>query len=601
MLVRDREHGGRAGVGAYPLGHLEPAFVRELHAADAEVRSARQVEASRQTKQRHDDDRDDRRPRASLHHPGQHSAGDDAAQQRPEDEELGVVPHPGLQHDHARHDKPQPHRREPGRKRGWKPSVKHVPGDQQREKERRVPDPEPHDVGQEKIEGSLALPVGEGEPTGLDAVAGDPGQVSADAGVVGRPHPGQDRNTDDQGWCEKRQPLDTPIEQRPKKCQGHDRAPCVNVEHGQQPRDQAREDKRPPSLSPAQRHPQDDEEDQGKAEPEQRRALGHQVREHGIEPLEVDVAIEGVLAGQMRHRGEAKMLDVARQVDEAEAAAEQEDEDRDRRARAVAEKSRGRQVDHARKRQSEHGAGRGQGFREGKADRDQVGGEEIDHERVAEAVAGVDRKLGREVVAVRERAGKAEVRGPVPPDVDVAGVKPARRVHVGLMQEVGGPGTADQEHREQWPGMAGARPPRRPTPSRVAPIAGHLVASHKDAGAAHQQRDAEPEQRGDGIDIARHQSRHERRDRQRRGADHDAEDDPLLERECDPGQVGDAESRRRGGGEVCGCDQFQQKSCGCDGGRFGLQLTSHSFGPQGGVPSLSAYAETEMGKAVQSG
>src|SRR5437762_1019523 len=105
-------------------------------------------------------------------------------------------------------------------------------------------------------------------------------------------------------------------------------------------------------------------------------------------------------------------------------------------------------------RQPEHAARRGQGFCEGQAQRDEVGREKVDHERVAEVMSGVDGKLRWKVVAERKRAGKAEVRGPVAPDVAVTGVQTVWRKDVCLVQEMHGPRRANEKHGGERPGMA---------------------------------------------------------------------------------------------------------------------------------------------------
>jgi hypothetical protein len=72
------------------------------------------------------------------------------------------------------------------------------------------------------------------------------------------------------------------------------------------------------------------------------------------------------------------------------------------------------------------------------------------------------------------------------------------------------------------------------------------------------------------------------------------------------GWVGARPSRPRRCKELPGLDtlgplQLQHHSCGCDAGRFGLQLTSHILGPHIGVPGLGSLAEIEIGSPVHNG
>ena len=188
--------------------------------------------------------------------------------------------------------------------------------------------------------------------------------------------------------------------------------------------DHAGEKKWAPVRALANREPQDDEHDQRQAEAEQRRPLRDEICEHRVEPLEVDVAVQGVLAHEVSQRAGAGALHVAEQVHESETPAQQEQEDRDRGGGASGCKSPGGEVDHRGQSEHQHRRRRGQRLGQRRAERHEIGGEEVDHERVAEVVARIDGELGREVAAVRKRPGIAEVCRPVAPDVDVAGVKP---------------------------------------------------------------------------------------------------------------------------------------------------------------------------------
>src|SRR2546430_1110538 len=136
VLVGHRKDGRGARVSARPIGDLQSAGVREQVGARAVVRGSGQVEEAREPEKDHDDDGEDRGRAASPQHERQHAASDDAAEQRPEDEELGVVPGPGLEHEQVRDQEPPPHRREPLRVGGGKPAVQGLAGDQQRYQDR---------------------------------------------------------------------------------------------------------------------------------------------------------------------------------------------------------------------------------------------------------------------------------------------------------------------------------------------------------------------------------------------------------------------------------------------------------------------------------
>ena len=154
---------------------------------------------------------------------------------------------------------------------------------------------------------------------------------------------------------------------------------------------------------------------------------------------------------QGRH---AVLLKIPQQVDKTKPAAQQEDEHGDGRGETPRCEAERGQVNHPRQGETQSGAGRGDGLRERQPERDQVRCEEVDHERVAEAMPGVDRELGRKVVPVGERPRKAQVRGPVAPDVDVARVQPAWRVDPRLVEQVDGPRAAHEHDGQQRPRMA---------------------------------------------------------------------------------------------------------------------------------------------------
>ena len=187
---------------------------------------------------------------------------------------------------------------------------------------------------------------------------------------------------------------------------GDDRAVGVDMEYRHRAGDHACKQEGAPIQPLADRQPDQHERDQREAEPEQGRALRHEVGEHGIEPLKVVVAIERVLAWQVLEDAQAATPNVPDEVEKAESAAEQEHEDGDRRRNATPGEPQRREVQHRRKRETEQPAGQHQRRGQAAPEWDQVGREEIDHEGVAEVIAGVDGKLRREVVRVGERSGE---------------------------------------------------------------------------------------------------------------------------------------------------------------------------------------------------
>ena len=70
----------------------------------------------------------------------------------------------------------------------------------------------------------------------------------------------------------------------------------MDVKDGHGAGDHAREQERAPAQSLAHCQPQQHKHDERKAETEQRRALRHQVGEHWVQPLVVEVAVQRVLA-----------------------------------------------------------------------------------------------------------------------------------------------------------------------------------------------------------------------------------------------------------------------------------------------------------------
>src|SRR5256886_14168421 len=143
----------------------------------------------------------------------------------------------------------------------------------------------------------------------------------------------------------------------------------------------------------------------------------------------------------MRDHAQPATQDVGEEVDKAKAAAEQEYEYRDRGGGATGGEPQSGQVEHRWKREAQHAAGCGDGLGQRQPDGNQLRGEEVDHERVAKAVARVDRVLGRKVVTVGERAGEAQMSRPVAPDIDIARVQAGWCVDVRLVQEVDRPHT----------------------------------------------------------------------------------------------------------------------------------------------------------------
>src|SRR6202011_6281248 len=98
----------------------------------------------------------------------------------------------------------------------------------------------------------------------------------------------------------------------------------VPVKRSHDARAEAGEQERPPVVLLADRQPHEQKVYQCKAEAEERRALRHQVGQHRVQPLEVEAAIEGVLARKMPEHPDATVKDVADQVEEPESTAEQE-------------------------------------------------------------------------------------------------------------------------------------------------------------------------------------------------------------------------------------------------------------------------------------
>ncbi len=243
------------------------------------------------------------------------------------------------------------------------------------------------------------------------------------------------------------------------------------------------------------------------------------------------------------------LLQIAEQVDEPEAAAQQEHEHGDDRACPAGDEAHRREVDHARQGETEHCARCGERLGQAQAGRHEVGGEEVDHEGVSEPVTRIDRVLGRKVVRVRERAGKAQVRRPVAPDVHVAGKQSGRRVDVRLVQEVRRPRAAHDEHRQQRPGVREAARRRDPSAPGIEPIGHELCPAERDTGDAEHERSHETGgDRGPGH-VVDHQRGHEAQARHGHRADHRSEDDPLLEVERHSREIRDSEPRRRARGE----------------------------------------------------
>src|SRR4029077_6088724 len=110
--------------------------------------------------------------------------------------------------------------------------------------------------------------------------------------------------------------------------------------------DEPGEQERLPVVSLPYGQPEEHEDNQREAEAEQRGALRHQVGAHRVQPLEVEVAIERVLAGQMREHADSAVHDIAGEVEEAQASAEQEDEHGDGGRATAACESRGGKVEH---------------------------------------------------------------------------------------------------------------------------------------------------------------------------------------------------------------------------------------------------------------
>ncbi len=123
----------------------------------------------------------------------------------------------------------------------------------------------------------------------------------------------------------------------------------------------AREQVRSPAGASSCGQPQDHKENQSQAEAEQRRALGDEVSQHRIQPLEVQLAIEGVLPRQMKERRDAAVLDVAQQEIEAEAAAQEEDKHRDRGGSPSAGEAQRGEIEHGWEGKAEQAGGHHEG------------------------------------------------------------------------------------------------------------------------------------------------------------------------------------------------------------------------------------------------
>ena len=138
----------------------------------------------------------------------------------------------------------------------------------------------------------LRLPVGRGVAVGRL----DRRQIAAHARVGRGPHPHEDGDANHERRDEKSEPLDPPVEHRPQRRQRDDGAVSVDVEHRRQAGDQTGEQKGTPAQPLAERDPQHEQQDQGEAESEERRTLRHEIGEDRVQPLQVEVAIERVLA-----------------------------------------------------------------------------------------------------------------------------------------------------------------------------------------------------------------------------------------------------------------------------------------------------------------
>ena len=113
-------------------------------------------------------------------------------------------------------------------------------GDQQRDEQGRVLDPEPDEVnGQEQH--AVALPVRVREPPSLEAVTIQAGAAGAVAVVGVWPHPDQDGDREHQRGNEKRHPLAPPVEGGPERAEDDHRAIRVHVESRHHTRDHSRE------------------------------------------------------------------------------------------------------------------------------------------------------------------------------------------------------------------------------------------------------------------------------------------------------------------------------------------------------------------------
>ena len=227
-----------------------------------------------------------------------------------------------------------------------------MPPDDQGDEDRCVLDPEPDEVRHEPLQ-AVALPVGVRQPPELQAVTSQRRAAHAVAVVGGGPHPEQDGQAHGERRHEERDPFAAEVEQRPEERQRHDRAPRVNVKRGGEPRHQPGKDECRPAPPISHRHPQQNQHDQRQAEAEERRALRHQVGEHRVQPLEVEVAIKRVLARQVHHCRHAQPLDVSEQVHESKTTAQQEHRHRDHRGGSPAREADRRQIQHRRKSETE--------------------------------------------------------------------------------------------------------------------------------------------------------------------------------------------------------------------------------------------------------
>ena len=256
----------------------------------------------------------------------------------------------------------------------------------------------------------------------------------------------------------------------------------------------------------------------------------------------------GVLARQVEDCPQPVGVEVAEEVGEAEAAAEGEEKGGEGRGGAAAGETDAGQVHHRREGERQQRAAQHQRAGQAGAERNQGRRQKVDRKRVGQVVARVEGQLGREVGAVGEGAGVAEVRGPVGPGARGAGIEPVGQRPVGVREEAVDVDTGDQGDRRQRPGMVGGgRPPgpasdqrlqvrQHPVPAAVPP---QRRADERDGDAAPDAGEPEAEGRGEG----------EPGQGDRHRSDHRAEEEPLLEAELEPTEVAEPEAADQTGEE----------------------------------------------------